>query len=201
MKLVLGSDLHGLLPKVPECDVLILAGDILPEKDQAEFIENKLKSWLLRAPAGDIVATWGNHDFKPFKHDFSLIPLPWTLLIDKSATVQGLKFHGTPWCLPIGRWAWQAPEYLLEHIYSLIPDDVDILISHAPPYGLGDRVQDGELAGSKSLLERMKSLSNLKFLVCGHIHEARGRYGKVVNVSSIDHKYIPYPNPWTIVEL
>lgn len=198
MRLVLGSDLHGHLPDVPPCDILVLAGDILPEKDQEIFMENKLKPWLSRTQTGAVVATGGNHDHKLFRRDY---PLPWRFLIDKSETVMGLKFHGTPWCLPLGRWAWQAPEYLLRYIYSLIPDDTDILISHAPPYSLGDRVQDGELAGSKSLLERMQGLPNLKLVVCGHIHEARGRYGKVVNASSIDHRYIPYFDPWTVVEL
>ena len=160
MRLVLGSDLHGNLFDVPPCDVLVLAGDILPEDDQEGFIETKLKPWLSKVPAGSIIATWGNHDSKPFRWSYAL---PWKLLLDSSIVVGGLKFHGTPWCLPIGRWAWQAPEYLLEHIYSMIPEDVDILISHTPPYGTCDRTVEGELIGSRALLKRISELSDLKF--------------------------------------
>ncbi|OGN33688.1 MAG: hypothetical protein A3F98_01890 [Candidatus Yanofskybacteria bacterium RIFCSPLOWO2_12_FULL_41_8] len=201
MRLVLGSDLHGNLPKVPKCDVLILAGDILSETDQELFIENSLAPWLDRASAKYIVATWGNHDHKPFKHWEHQYNLRWNLLIDRGIIIQGLKFYGTPWCLPIGRWAWQAPEYFLKNIYAMIPDDVDILISHCPPYGICDLAKDSSKCGSKELVSRMESLGNLKFLVCGHIHEARGSMGKVLNVACLDEKYLLRPDPWTIIDV
>lgn len=200
MKFVLGSDLHGHLPDVPPCDILCLAGDILPETYQEVFIEEKLRPWLLQAPARSIVATWGNHDHKPFRSQYNY-NLPWRLLVDESATIMGLKFHGTPWCLPIGRWAWQAPEYLMEYIYSLIPDDVDILISHCPPYHILDRAKDGNNCGSAALAKRMVQLPKLKLLICGHIHEGRGREGNVFNVSYLDEKYQLRKDPWTTVEL
>ncbi len=199
MRLVLGSDLHGHLPDVPPCDILVLAGDLLPENDQELFIDNNLAPWLERSPAGDIVATWGNHDHKPFKHWYR--DFRWRLLVDSSAHIKGLRFHGTPWCLPIGRWAWQAPEYLLRNIYELIPDDVDILISHAPPRGICDRTVDGVDCGSRELVRRINQLKNLKFLVCGHIHEGRGQVGKVLNVACLDEKYKLRKNPWTVVEI
>ena len=198
MKLVLGSDLHGHLPDVPPCDILLLAGDILPEKDQEIFIDRGLKPWLLSAPAGEIIATWGNHDHKPFRRNYNL---PWKLLIDSSVVINGLKFYGTPWCLPIGRWAWQAPEYLMEKIYEMIPDDVDVLISHGPPYNMCDLAKDGECCGSRALADKMKGLYNLKLLVCGHIHEGWGQIGKVINVACLDENYKLRENPWTIFEL
>ncbi|MDP3697708.1 MAG: metallophosphoesterase [Candidatus Taylorbacteria bacterium] len=198
MRLVLGSDLHGHLPYVPPCDVLVLAGDILPETEQEVFIEEKLRPWLLRAHVGEIVATWGNHDHEPFRWSYGL---PWKLLVDSSVIIKGLKFHGTPWCLPIGRWAWQAPEYVLEYVYSLIPDDVDILLSHVPPYYMCDKTDEGENIGSHALAERMIQLPKLKLLVCGHVHEARGRRGVIVNVSCLDRQYKLRENPWTVIEI
>lgn len=208
MKLVLGSDLHGYLPKVPSGDVLVLAGDILPEKEQDNFIQNRLRPWLVKAPVGNVVAIWGNHDDQPFRYNCHNINLPWILLIDQSVLIDGIKFHGTPWCLPIGRWAWQAPEYILEKVYDMIPEDTDILISHSPPYMIRDKtdihpikLKPSENAGSRALRERMNKLPNLKLLVCGHIHEARGQEGRVVNVSCLDLFYKPYPNPWAIVEI
>lgn len=211
MKLVLGSDFHGLLPKVPPCDILVMAGDVLPEDDQDVFIEKILKPWLEEAPADEIVATWGNHDDRPFRVPFSL---PWRLLRDESAVVKGLKFYGTPWCLPVGRWAWQVPEDILKYIYSLVPDDVDIFVSHTPPYGICDLVdpkpeknRPSENVGSRELRKRIDELSQLKLLVCGHIHEARGVSGIVHNVSCVrkrlktESQYTLRENPWTVVEL
>ena len=206
MKLVLGSDLHGHLPPVPPCDILVLAGDILPETEQEVFIVNKLLPWLDRALAKEIVATWGNHDHLPFRRwDYRS---RWHLLVDQTTSIMGIKFHGTPWCRPVGRWAWQAPENILKYIYSLIPDDTDILISHTPPYLMCDlENKHGENCGSRALLERMAQLKELKLLVCGHIHEARGSQDKVLNVSSVrrrlktDSGYTLYVNPWTVIEL
>ena len=212
MKLVLGSDLHGHLPDVPSCDVLVLAGDILPENDQELFIEKYLKPWLNWARVRNIVATGGNHDHKLFKRQSYYQSLDcrlrWSLLIDRSTIIDGLKFHGTPWCLPIGRWAWQAPEYILEKIYAMIPDDVDVLISHTPPYEILDKTdpdplkgKPSEHAGSSALIRRMAKLDKLKLLVCGHIHEARGRDGIVINASSLNRQYQLRPNPWVELEL
>lgn len=213
MKLVLGSDLHGLLPPVPPCDALLLAGDLLPENEQEIFIINQLAPWLNNAPAREIFATWGNHDDLPFKQydlPFRLWEdnLRWQLLVDRTVSWKGLKIHGTPWCRPVGRWAWQAPEYVLKTIYDMIPDDVDILISHTSPRSICDlESRCGENCGSGALLKRMDQLKNLKMLVCGHIHEARGNKGVVFNVSSVkrrlktDPDYILYHDPWTVVEL
>ncbi len=56
----------------------------------------------------------------------------------------------------------------------------DILISHIPPYGILDIVGEkapkswrGKHAGSKILLNYIKK-HQLKFFLCGHIHEGKG---------------------------
>jgi len=203
MRLVLGSDLHGYLPKnIPEGDMLILAGDILPANDAQSFVFRKLNPWLERAPVKNIVLTWGNHDWHAFE---DLVSVYYAIvLIEQSADINGIKIYGSPWSLPFRRWAWMAPEATLEKLYRDIPDDVDIVISHVPPYGICDKADDGRLCGSRSLLERIKTLPKLKLLVCGHIHEARGRQGIVVNVSSVYNSgnyYFLRPDPWTVIDI
>ena len=199
MKLVLGSDLHGYLPEVPPCDILVLAGDILSADGQRNFYLGPLKRWLNNAPARHIVATWGNHDW-PFNVQ-GLPDLRWNLLIDRAIEIEGFVFYGSPWSLPFYEWAWQAPEETLVKLYSFIPSDTDILISHAPPKGMCDYSHEGQLCGSVALNNRMRELFDLRLLVCGHIHEARGQLGRVVNASSVT-KYVQLrKDPWTIVDL
>ena len=203
MKLILGSDLHGYLPKnTPSGDVMILAGDILPATDIHSFVRNKLHPWFLNAPVKHIILTWGNHDWHAFNELIGVCHA--IVLIEQTVVIDGIKIYGSPWSLPFMRWAWMAPEATLEKIYRDIPNDVGIIVSHTPPYGLCDKANDGRFCGSRALLKRMKSLPNLKLVVCGHIHEARGRDGIVANVSSVYNREgycIPRPDPWTIVEI
>ncbi len=203
MRLVLGSDFHGYLPKsIPEGDVMILAGDILPNDDVHSFVRNQLNPWLLNAPVGRVVMTWGNHDWDAFNERVGIMYA--FVLVEESVMINGIKIYGSPWSLPFNRWAWMAPERTLKKIYQEIPDDVDVIVSHTPPYGMCDKSNGGQFCGSRSLLARMKSLPKLKLLVCGHIHEARGRDGIVVNASSVGNRegyYYPRQDPWTVVDI
>ena len=203
MRLVLGSDLHGYLPKkIPEGDVMILAGDILPDDDVHLFVHNQLNPWLKDVPVGSIILTWGNHDWYAF-NDLVCVYYA-TVLIEECVVINGVKIYGSPWSLPFNRWAWMAPEKTLKKIYKEIPDDVDVIVSHTPPYGFCDEANDGSLCGSRSLLKRMESLPNLKLVVCGHIHEARGRKWIVVNASSVGNRegyYYPRQDPWTVIDI
>jgi len=63
------SDLHGVLPEIDPCDVLVLAGDLLPLEMQADaarsckWFSTVFAAWLDGIPATEVVAVAGNHDF------------------------------------------------------------------------------------------------------------------------------------------
>ena len=61
-------------------------------------------------------------------------------------------------------------------MWKLIPDDTDILITHGPPYGHGDKIATKNLdhVGCKSLYEEVISRIKPKFHIFGHIHESHG---------------------------
>jgi hypothetical protein len=70
----------------------------------------------------------------------------------------------------------------LEKLNKLLKENKNaILLSHAPPYGCLDKIHSGKHIGSKLLLEAIKK-SYPKLVLCGHIHEARGKakIGKTV---------------------
>jgi hypothetical protein len=207
------SDLHGHLPVVPQCDILLIAGDIGPScwpGPQAEWLAGDFRRWLAAAPAREVVAVAGNHDWAfeswdnrrafeldPDMADPLVIPdLRWHYLEDRAVELFGLCIYGTPWQLKCGNWAFNVEEDVLAEKFARIPDGTDVLVSHSPPLGIGDlaprRNGDGEHVGSPSLLDRVLRVRP-RLHVFGHIHEARGRWHRdgttFANVTVLDGRY------------
>lgn len=199
MKITLVSDLHGKLPAIAPCDLLIIAGDICPVWDhrvdyQLRWLSSEFKPWLKLQNVGHTIATWGNHDWVGVKAPERVDQdIPWTMLSDQACEFGGLKFYGSPWQTYFGGWAFNAFESALESIYAKIPMDTDVLITHGPPHGDGDTIlgQTKHL-GSVSLTERLQVVRPT-LTVCGHIHSGHGiydsDYGVVVNASILDENY------------
>lgn len=209
MKIVAVSDLHGFLPAIPPCDLLLLAGDLCPrkvfgEKAQAEWLDSDFRRWLRQAPARQIIGVAGNHDFI-FQNRRDLLPadLPWTYLQDSGTTWEGWKVWGSPWQPWFFDWAFNLYEPELVKKWALIPADTDILVLHSPPHGYGDGVLrgggQGAHAGSPGLLDRIRQVAP-RLVVFGHIHEGRGQWqlGPTVlaNVSIVNERYELTHLPW-----
>lgn len=212
------ADLHGYLPAIPEdCDLLLIAGDICPDFEfggardtsghqQSAWLDTTFREWLT-VPA---VAIWGNHDFVG-EHPGLIPELPWTLLQDSETTVNGLRIYGTPWVPGLPRWAFfQNPAGLAARA-ELIPEGLDVLMTHGPPYRAGDHIpwtpkyetkygtpREGEWVGDRTL-NRAINRAKPGVALCGHIHESRGTHyvgGVTVhNVAAVDGAYVPYPLP------
>ena len=56
--------------------------------------------------------------------------------------------------------------------WELIPDNIDILITHGPPIGHGDRCSGGNRAGCVDLLFEIQNRIKPKAHIFGHIHGA-----------------------------
>ena len=206
MRVVALADLHGFLPaSLPECDLLLIAGDLTPltaerSDDARRWIDASLRRWLSRAPAGAIAAVAGNHDFVARTEPELLRSLPWTYLEDEPAVVTGVTIWGSPWALPCGDWVWTAPESALEPVYARIPADVEIVLSHGPAHGCGDLTSGRVHAGSVALRRRLDELPRLGLVVSGHIHEARGT-GRAesgwrwANAAQVTMRYEPSHEP------
>lgn len=210
MKVVAISDLHGYLPEIPPCDLLLIAGDICPYWDhripfQASWLNTVFRHWLGGVKADYIVAIWGNHDLIGQEAPNLVPKLRWTLLQDSMATlgVGGLKVYGLPWQRTFSTgWAFNLDEPELDKKYEAIPE-CDIIVSHGPPFGWGDTVprtrsRIPEQVGSRVFRKRIMESPSMKLVVFGHIHEGRGVHhiGRtaIANVTHVDESYNPiYP--------
>lgn len=201
MKICCLSDLHGDLPEVPDCDLLLLAGDYCPSRKVAHwwyrewFAPWLWEAWLNRT----IVWIAGNHDTMLEDSPNEVLDhTPGTYLQDSAAAFNGLKIYGTPWQPRFFDWAFNLDEPELAEKWAAIPNDTDILLLHGPPAGCGDQTSSGDRTGSPSLRQRILEVKP-RLVVCGHIHESYGihRLGDtvVVNAARMDERYRPINAP------
>jgi len=223
MRIVTCSDTHTKhnLITIPPCDVLIHAGDFSWKGRFNEVLDFAI--WLREQPAKRIIVIAGNHEvtldrrhpahrmMPDVRENAGIVHDPFgkiTYLEDNAVTIDGVKFYGTPYTPWFHDWGFnglesnthpfsnygELPE--LKRIYGHIHDDTDVLICHGPCYGCVDQGGFGnsdERLGSMDLLKRTQELKNLKLIIGGHIHEARGVItleGKVyANVATLDRDY------------
>lgn len=203
------SDTHlRELNNLPGGDVLAHTGDFLnygSVDELARFIK-ELESVAKRYTEVWIVP--GNHDIitedNPELAREMFKAIPNVILLDhKAYEYKGFKVFGTPYQPFFCNWGWNIKSsQVLEGKYNDIPDDVEILLTHCPSYGILDRTPRGELVGSRELKAQLPRLKNLKVHAFGHIHND---YGYEVinevtysNASICDERYIASNEPRVI---
>ena len=86
--------------------------------------------------------------------------------------VRGVTVWGSPWQPEFCDWAFNETRGAhMREKWARIPDRVDVLVTHGPPIGHGDRCQSGQLAGCVDLLLTIQQRVRPKLHVFGHIHE------------------------------
>lgn len=201
MRIVCLSDTHNQHDRlaVPDGDVLVHAGDATGHGTLTEWAA--FASWLTALPHRHKVLIAGNHDFCCQREAaLARARLCGVLYLqDELAEVEGLRIWGSPWQPWFYDWAFnlqRGPEIAAK--WALIPDAVDVLITHGPPAGILDRTTKGEDVGCMDLLRELQRVRP-KLHVFGHIHEAYGTLDRdgcrFVNASSCDVRYRPIQAP------
>jgi Icc-related predicted phosphoesterase len=215
------SDLHGFYPKLEGGDLLIVAGDLTKRDEELEYF--KLWQWMAFLSYKKIIIVPGNHDnFLQKTGDPLTNPGFFSYLCDSGTEFESLKIWGSPWTLtfpgmnPRCKAFTVDTEEELAEKFALIPDDVDILVTHGPPHGIMDEVKRCDF-DHKSQIENTGSVSLCKALarirpklhIFGHIHEGRGyrvglsnqwmenycRNVLFLNCSHVDENYKPVNEP------
>lgn len=199
MKITVFSDIHGQFNSKDfnksfrnnPGDVLIFAGDL-----QINNMDNGIGfiDWFHKLPYEFKVMTFGNHDGNwehAAEHAQKYNDI--TILNNESVTVNGIKIFGSPHSVEFGKWWFMMKDELLATLWAKIPDDIDILVTHSPPFGILDQTIDGFTTGSRTLSKRISELHNLKYHIFGHIHESYGVRELMnicfINASILDERY------------
>ena len=223
MRFICISDTHSLHREMsykvtdfldPNQDnILIHSGDLTnvgKEHDVKEFIY-----WIQNLQGfSDKIFIAGNHEMsfesKPnwlyqYINEENLSQCDCVYLEDSSFTIESpefshpIKFYGSPWQPRFFDWAFNVDRDKIHVYWEKIPEDVDVLISHSPPFGILDKVIGrNDFLGCESLLNHVNRIKPL--IHCyGHIHSGYGIIKKndtlFVNASICTENYIPSHKP------
>jgi Icc-related predicted phosphoesterase len=210
MKVVCLGDTHRSEHEVifPEGDLLIHTGDFdIRTINELQYI-NK---WFNSLNFEHIIFTGGNHDFYLQKHDSEYINSFFdkaVYLCNEGIEINGKKFWASPYTPEFHNWAFMYPRCSEEakKLWNQIPNNLDVLITHGPPYKILDQNRDRQHCGCE-VLEREVFLKNPKNHVFGHIHRLNESYLSHIkientnfyNVSVLDEDYNLFFKP-TIFE-
>ncbi len=172
---------HGELD-VPCADAVIHCGD---EANVRKPWLNKLESrsffnWFSELTIENKIFVPGNHStafaeglVKPA--DYPAV----RFLVHEAMTLAGLQVFGSPFTPMFFDWAYMKPREELDAVWSTIPDNTDILITHGPPKGILDMTRDWRTkvpihVGSKSLTKHVQQRIKPRIHAFGHLHDEDG---------------------------
>jgi len=175
-------------------DILVHAGDCTSMGQKHEITQ--FLEWFSNTEFEHKIFIAGNHDFG-FEEQTDIAQeyknLGITYLFDNDITIDGIKFYGSPWQPEFHNWAFNLPRgEELAAKWGKIPDDVDILITHGPAYGILDYAPIGGHVGCEELYRKIVEVKP-KIHVCGHIHDSYGQKSmggiEFLNASTLNDRY------------
>lgn len=211
MRIVFISDTHTrhdeMRVPVPDGDILIHAGDATMMGRMGEIAA--FGAWFRHQPHKHKVFVAGNHDWM-FEKNVTLAKSllnqgligenktssDVVYLQDNEVTIDGVRIYGSPWQPRFYDWAFNLDRgETIKRKWDMIPEGLDVLITHGPPMGIGDQISPvlgGDHLGCEELMSAVNR-AKPKIHVFGHIH---GGYGKTqyedtlfINASICDEKY------------
>jgi Icc-related predicted phosphoesterase len=215
MRLVLISDTHGLhaqLPKLPDGDVLVHAGDLTDDAGQAAL--RSFLRWFNSQPHKRKVFIAGNHDWAfekwngPARAMVKELAPTADYLEDSGVEIDGVRFWGSPYQPEFYNWAFNRKRGAeISHHWDKIPNETDVLITHGPPKGILDISGiDNESCGCADLWTAVATRIRPKLHVFGHIHHGYGTFRQkwlcgtsqttFINSSICNERYQPINKPW-----
>lgn len=162
------------MPAVAGESILIHAGDATMFSRPPSSID-RFNDWLGSLPYTHKVFVPGNHESyieEDLRRRKQLSNA--TVLINEPAAIADLKFWGSP-VVPLGGTAFGMTSPAdRRSLYTTIPEDTDILITHGPPFAVLDLAPGSHHhAGDPELLDAVQRIQPMLH-VFGHVHGAYG---------------------------
>lgn len=210
------SDTHSMHDRLtlPEGDVLVHAGDATMQGHWEKEVEPFL-DWYGSRPHKYKILVAGNHDWcfesNPEGIQQECDKRGIILLNDESVLIEGVRFHGSPVQPWFHDWAFNRKRGAeIKAHWDLIPTDVDVLVTHGPPYYYRDLTPDhydrpSQHVGCQDLLLAVER-TQPQVHIFGHIHNGYGTQWHVnnqtffVNASVCTERYQP-TNPILPIDL
>ncbi len=196
MKLVIISDSHGRHEDLGTLrgDLLIHCGDSGNGFTRHADDVDRLDTWFGQQRFDRILCIGGNHDFEIQARAERGGPVfrNAEYLQDQAYEYRGVRFYGSPWTPELVNWAFYLDDDELRDRWELIPDEVEVLITHTPPFGILDRNSSGRNCGCRELQRRLLNL-HPRIHCFGHIHASAGTTSMngttFVNASMVNRRY------------
>jgi Icc-related predicted phosphoesterase len=180
MRILAFSDLHlararaaDLVAASHDADLVIAAGDYCGARDGLDRAMA-----MLDGMAAPVLAVPGNGESEAELR--AAAPAGWQVLHGQGATVGGVRFFGLGYAVPVtpfGDWSCDLTE---DQAAAMLDGckAADVLIVHAPPKGIGDRISGGISVGSVAIRAAIERLQP-QLAVCGHVHDSWGQTGTI----------------------
>lgn len=185
MRILAVSDTHNHHPCIyDDTDLLIHCGDATNTGSKYEF--EIFSEWWNSIEAKYKIFIPGNHEVlyynrireKGRESVKEWLPSNVIVLINESIEIEGLKIYGSPVTQPVFKdrlyWAWEEFDDQRQKTFDLIPDELDILVTHTPPFEILDYVIGAGHVGCR-FLKSILSNKKCKYHLFGHIHEHGGQ--------------------------
>ncbi|CAM4247421.1 metallophosphatase domain-containing protein [Gillisia limnaea] len=205
MKIICIADTHNKHEEliIPPGDVIVHAGDITESGTKKETLD--FLKWFAALPHPHKILIAGNHDFFLEKNQQNLqaiVPQNIHFLINHGVRINNVNFWGSPVTPGDGSWAFNKKRgsELLMH-WNLIPENTDFLITHSPPYGFLDELDNKHHIGCEKLLKRIEDLK-IPNHIFGHVHNdygiVRTKNTVFINSASLDGRHRQINAPLTV---
>lgn len=167
MKILHLSDTHAChhrLRVLPEADVVVHSGDFTMNGSNEEAID--FMNWFCDLPYSHKIFICGNHDDCLYGANIDGLDSNVHYLCNSGIEIEGVKFYGVPMFMR------DCISERQSYNYRQIPSSTDVLITHAPPFGILD-YDDNINYGSEELLSIVSAI-NPRLNLFGHIHRQHG---------------------------
>lgn len=184
LRLVCISDTHNQIHKItiPDGDVFIHCGDAVRFQTASRDIR-VFNTFVGTLPHKHKVFISGNHCIclNPSRPEQTRQILSnMTYVQDELIDIEGVKIYGSPWrprrglIYPAEAFGYD-PRTIRKDIWSKIPDSIDILLTHGPPYSVRDyHPLTAERIGCPGLLDEVVTRVHPRLHLFGHMHECHG---------------------------